>query len=111
WLGTVAEGDWISGPGIRGNEERLAGRFLVDAALREPHAKSILRLGLERWKRGETDDINALEPLYPRPSPAEENQTPLRGVKEGRKALRYVWPGVNGDGDKRNPPPSPLAPG
>ena len=75
WLGTVAQSGWISGPGIRGNEERLAGRFLVDAVSREPRAESILRLGLERWQRGETDDINALEPLYLRPSAAEEQQT------------------------------------
>jgi len=74
WLGTVAQNGWISGPGIRGNESRLAGHLLVDAALREPRAESIHRLGLERLYRGETDNINALEPLYLRPSAAEEQQ-------------------------------------
>jgi tRNA threonylcarbamoyladenosine biosynthesis protein TsaB len=74
WLGTAGQSGWISGPGIKGNEERLVGRCLVDATLREPRAESILHLGLERWKRGDTDDINGLEPLYLRPSAAEEQQ-------------------------------------
>src|SRR5260370_6624143 len=72
WLGTVAEKGWISGPGIRGKEERLQGRLLVEAQFREPQAESILHLGLERLRRGERDNCFTLEPLYLRPSAAEE---------------------------------------
>jgi len=62
----------ISGPGIRGKEERLPGRWLAEPFCREPTPESLLLLGLERLERGERDDFWALEPLYLRPSAAEE---------------------------------------
>jgi len=37
-----------------------------------PRASSLLGLALERWRRGERDDPFAVEPLYLRPSSAEE---------------------------------------
>jgi tRNA threonylcarbamoyladenosine biosynthesis protein TsaB len=72
WLATVAEDTWISGPGIRGKEERLSGHRLVEANCREPLPQSLLHLGLERYQRGEGDEFWSLEPLYLRPSAAEE---------------------------------------
>jgi tRNA threonylcarbamoyladenosine biosynthesis protein TsaB len=79
WLGTVAESGWISGPGITGKEERLSGRLLVDSPYREPLAESILQIGLERLRKGEKDDCYTLEPLYLRPSAAEEQFSAKRG--------------------------------
>jgi tRNA A37 threonylcarbamoyladenosine modification protein TsaB len=37
-----------------------------------PQPQSLLAVGLERWRRGERDDPFAVEPLYLRPSSAEE---------------------------------------
>jgi tRNA A37 threonylcarbamoyladenosine modification protein TsaB len=39
---------------------------------RQPRAESLLRLALVRWRAGEREDVYALEPLYLRPSSAEE---------------------------------------
>jgi tRNA threonylcarbamoyladenosine biosynthesis protein TsaB len=72
WLADLVEGVWISGPGVRGHEEHLRDRLLVDAVKREPLPESLLQIGLERFQRGERDDFWTLEPLYLRPSAAEE---------------------------------------
>jgi tRNA threonylcarbamoyladenosine biosynthesis protein TsaB len=72
WLGNVPAEVWISGPGVSGKESRLTGRRLVDASRREPLPESLLRLGLERHRAGQSDDLWNLEPLYLRPSAAEE---------------------------------------
>jgi tRNA threonylcarbamoyladenosine biosynthesis protein TsaB len=79
WLGSVGESGWISGPGIKGKEERLLGRLLVEAAIREPLGESILRIGLERLRKGEKDDCYTLEPLYLRPSAAEQQFSANQG--------------------------------
>ena len=83
WLGTVAETGWISGPGIKGKEERLRGRLLVAESLRDPLAESILQLGLQRLRKGEADDCFTLEPLYLRPSAAEE-QSQIRAASRSQ---------------------------
>lgn len=72
WQETLAKDAWTSGPGIKGKEEQLQGRLLVEPLCRDPQVDSILHIGLERWQRGEKDDIYTLEPLYLRPSAAEE---------------------------------------
>ncbi len=72
WLSRAEPEAWLSGSGIRGKEDRLSQRLVVDAAAREPRPESLLALGLERHARGERDDVFALEPLYLRPSAAEE---------------------------------------
>jgi tRNA threonylcarbamoyladenosine biosynthesis protein TsaB len=72
WLDTISESGWISGPGIKGKEELLHGGLLVEESLRDPRAESILHLGLERLRKSEADDCFSLEPLYLRPSAAEE---------------------------------------
>ena len=38
----------------------------------EPGPAALLEIGLERYRRGERDDVLAVEPLYLRPSSAEE---------------------------------------
>ncbi len=73
WLPTLPAGAWVSGPGLRKHEARLpASAHAVPPAEREPNAERLLHLGLERFARGERDDLWAVEPLYLRPSSAEE---------------------------------------
>jgi tRNA threonylcarbamoyladenosine biosynthesis protein TsaB len=73
WLPWLAEGVWVTGPGLRKHGNRLpAGAPLVEPADREARPESLLRIGLARYQRGERDDLWAVEPLYLRPSSAEE---------------------------------------
>jgi tRNA threonylcarbamoyladenosine biosynthesis protein TsaB len=72
WLAELDDRVWISGPGVRGHEEELRERPLVDAAKCDPLTESLLQIGLERFRRGERDEYWTLEPLYLRPSAAEE---------------------------------------
>ncbi len=71
----------MSGPGLHRWAARLpAGVPVVDAGLWDPQAESLLRLGLARYTAGERDDPFALEPLYLRPSSAEEQQARRGGA-------------------------------
>jgi tRNA threonylcarbamoyladenosine biosynthesis protein TsaB len=73
WLDGLETETWVSGPGLRGNENRFASQaHLVEAVSWDPQPASLLRLGLARYQRGERDDPWTLEPLYLRPSSAEE---------------------------------------
>ena len=73
WVKTLDPSVWISGPGLQDKESRLPrGQPVVSAEAREPRAESLLILGLDRFKKGEGDDLWTLEPLYLRPSSAEE---------------------------------------
>jgi len=72
WLAALTSDVWISGPGVREEDERFRNLSLVDATVREPGPRSLLELGLARLARGEKDDLWKLEPLYLRPSAAEE---------------------------------------
>jgi tRNA threonylcarbamoyladenosine biosynthesis protein TsaB len=73
WLARLGEGVWVSGPGLRGHEARLPpGTPVVPPETWDPKPESLLRLGLPRFLRGESDDVYAVEPLYLRRSSAEE---------------------------------------
>jgi tRNA threonylcarbamoyladenosine biosynthesis protein TsaB len=73
WLGRHDPAIWVSGPGVGIVEGRLpAGCCVVEAAQREPQPQSVLQLGLEKYRAGQLADPWALEPLYARPSSAEE---------------------------------------
>jgi tRNA threonylcarbamoyladenosine biosynthesis protein TsaB len=64
---------WVTGPGLRGKEDPLHGDARVlDPARWDPSPQSLLQLGLTRFAKGERDDFWSLEPLYLRPSSAEE---------------------------------------
>lgn len=72
WL-AQSPAPWVSGPGLRLHRGRLpAGVRAVEEALWEPRPESLLVLALRRWRAGERDDPFAVEPLYLRPSSAEE---------------------------------------
>lgn len=72
WLAGLEEATWVSGPGIEGQKSRLGKHLVVQSDQRESRPESLLRLGLGRFRRGERDDFWKLEPLYLRPSAAEE---------------------------------------
>jgi tRNA threonylcarbamoyladenosine biosynthesis protein TsaB len=73
WLAR-REGDaWVTGPGLRVSGRRLPdGVSVVPAEHWDPRAESLLSLGLARYRVGERDDVWTVEPLYLRPSSAEE---------------------------------------
>ncbi|HEY7153891.1 MAG TPA: tRNA (adenosine(37)-N6)-threonylcarbamoyltransferase complex dimerization subunit type 1 TsaB [Gemmataceae bacterium] len=73
WLAAREADTAVMGPGLRKWAARLPAEVpLVDASLWEPRSASLLRIGLTRYLAGERDDPWALEPLYLRPSSAEE---------------------------------------
>jgi tRNA threonylcarbamoyladenosine biosynthesis protein TsaB len=73
WLATREKNAWVTGPGLFKLASRLPAEVpQVDASLWEPHPESLLRLGLGRYRAGERSNPWTLEPLYLRPSSAEE---------------------------------------
>ncbi len=69
----LAEGAWVTGPGLHRHQAQLpASVHAVAPEQREPRPESLLQIGLARYLRGERDDAWAMEPLYLRPSSAEE---------------------------------------
>jgi tRNA threonylcarbamoyladenosine biosynthesis protein TsaB len=73
---------WVSGPGLRKFAERLPPHWKIPAeSMWDPHPSSVLEIGLGRYWAGESDDPWKLEPLYLRPSSAEE-----------KWAARDQWP-------------------
>lgn len=86
WLARLEPGIWVSGPGVSLCESSIpAGNPLVPPERRDAQPSSLLQIGLERWRRGERDDMWKMEPLYLRPSNAEENWDRLKLDKETRK--------------------------
>jgi tRNA threonylcarbamoyladenosine biosynthesis protein TsaB len=79
WLTDRDAAASVTGPGLRKWESKLPPDVpRVDSSLWDPDAESLLRLGLQRFLAGERDDVWALEPLYLRPSSAEEQWNALR---------------------------------
>ena len=73
WLTEKDKPSHVSGPGLRDKQDRIPeGVNVVEMHDWQPRAESLLRLGLPRFLRGEKDDVWAVEPLYLRPSAAEE---------------------------------------
>jgi tRNA threonylcarbamoyladenosine biosynthesis protein TsaB len=73
WLVTRDPNAWVTGPALRVHGPRLPGEVnQVATDAWDPRAASLLEIGLERLARDEADDVYALEPLYLRPSSAEE---------------------------------------
>jgi tRNA threonylcarbamoyladenosine biosynthesis protein TsaB len=71
----------VAGPGLRRWAPHLTDcECLTPEDCWDPRPESLLQLGLARYLAGERDDVYSLEPLYLRPSSAEEQwqarQTP-----------------------------------
>ena len=63
----------MSGPGLRLYRDRLpAAIHPLEEARWDPQVEGLLQLARQRWAGGEHDDPWAVEPLYLRPSSAEE---------------------------------------
>ncbi|MFL5339402.1 MAG: tRNA (adenosine(37)-N6)-threonylcarbamoyltransferase complex dimerization subunit type 1 TsaB [Gemmataceae bacterium] len=74
WLAALEPDVVVSGPGLRLCEGRLPARNpAAPPETRDPLPGSLLELGLRRWRAAEADNPWVLEPLYLRPSNAEEN--------------------------------------
>ena len=86
WLAGLTPGVWVSGPGLAAHEAQVpAANPRVVIERRDPQPSCLLELGLERWRRGETDDPWKLEPLYLRPSNAEETWDRRKANKEASR--------------------------
>jgi tRNA threonylcarbamoyladenosine biosynthesis protein TsaB len=73
WLAAREPSAWVTGPGLHKWAGRLPAEIpIVDAILWEPQPASLLHIGLARYRAGERDDPWQVEPLYLRPSSAEE---------------------------------------
>lgn len=73
WLTLVPPGAAVSGPGLtRWRSQLPEGMPVVEEAAWHPGVASLLRLGLARLRDDERDSPFTLEPLYLRPSSAEQ---------------------------------------
>lgn len=77
WLAERPPEGFATGPGVRAYRTAITDHVVAEH-LWDPQPESVLRLGLERIKAGEHDDLYKLEPLYLRPSGAEEKWATLR---------------------------------
>ncbi len=73
WLTDRNAAAWTTGPGVSVVASRLPPSSRVIAPdRREPAVESLHSIGLARYQAGRFDDLRALEPLYARPSSAEQ---------------------------------------
>src|SRR5262249_14335923 len=73
WLDTRQQDGWVSGPGLRPYGNRLpSGSQIVDSTSWDPQPGSLLCIGLAKFRNGQRDDPLTVEPIYLRPSAAEE---------------------------------------
>jgi tRNA threonylcarbamoyladenosine biosynthesis protein TsaB len=80
WLAGLGPAARVSGPGLRVYRSQLPAEVHpVDEAAWDPQAESLLQIGLRRYLAAERDDVWAAEPLYLRPSAAEEKWSNLGG--------------------------------
>jgi tRNA threonylcarbamoyladenosine biosynthesis protein TsaB len=73
WLRSRPPEVWLTGPAM----ESWSGKLSADVPLTprltwHPTVESLLALGLARQRRGEFNDLGRLQPLYARPSAAEQ---------------------------------------
>jgi tRNA threonylcarbamoyladenosine biosynthesis protein TsaB len=73
WLAARDASAAVTGPGLQKWAARLSAEVpVLEASLWEPQSASLLQIGLTRYHAGKHDDPWTLEPLYLRPSSAEE---------------------------------------
>jgi tRNA threonylcarbamoyladenosine biosynthesis protein TsaB len=73
WLSQLPPDVWVGGPGLEQQRDRVPPnvRTLAEEAW-HPRPESLLQFGVSRVRAGQRDDPFTLEPLYLRPSSAEE---------------------------------------
>jgi tRNA threonylcarbamoyladenosine biosynthesis protein TsaB len=81
WLARRDATTWVTGPGLHRWKTHIpeCARVAPETCW-DPQPQSLLRFGIARYLAGESDDPYALEPLYLRPSSAEE-QWHARGAR------------------------------
>jgi hypothetical protein len=72
WLATRDPAAALSGPAVAVYASRWQGITLIESSLRVPSIQGMLALGMRRYRAGERDDPWRLDPIYCRPSAAEE---------------------------------------
>jgi tRNA threonylcarbamoyladenosine biosynthesis protein TsaB len=73
WLARRSPSRWATGPGLLTHAKPIgAADNLVPAECWLPKLESLLELGVEQGKRLSAEEVFALEPLYLRPSSAEQ---------------------------------------
>jgi tRNA threonylcarbamoyladenosine biosynthesis protein TsaB len=83
WVAGRDPDAWVTGPGLTLYGPRLSSEVrLVEAEAQAPRVASVLAVGMQRWGQGEQDDLWSLEPIYGRPSSAEEKWN-ARGTDGG----------------------------
>jgi tRNA threonylcarbamoyladenosine biosynthesis protein TsaB len=82
WLAGREARAWVTGPGLhRWGAHLPAGVLAAGPEYHDPTPEAVLRLGLAKYESGGRDDVFALEPLYLRPSSAEEQWDARRATK------------------------------
>ena len=73
WLGQIDPSVAVSGPCLTAHLVKIPNEVQrIPPTLWDPQPASILHLGMRRWSNGERDNVLGMEPLYLRPSSAEE---------------------------------------
>jgi tRNA threonylcarbamoyladenosine biosynthesis protein TsaB len=73
WLVDRDRGKWLTGPGLRVHQTRLDKECrCVSDEYWDPQPQTLLALGRSRYQTGQRDDFRHIEPIYLRPSSAEE---------------------------------------
>jgi tRNA threonylcarbamoyladenosine biosynthesis protein TsaB len=73
WLEKTGKHAWVTGPGLRLHQRLIAdSRPCLPPELWDPQPATLLELAYERYQAGESDDLWRMEPIYLRPSSAEE---------------------------------------
>jgi tRNA threonylcarbamoyladenosine biosynthesis protein TsaB len=76
WLASLLPGDVVTGPAVARWERLISPECrIVSAEHRSPKAESLLMLALRDAAEGRFADLRSLEPIYLRPSAAEEKLT------------------------------------
>jgi tRNA threonylcarbamoyladenosine biosynthesis protein TsaB len=77
WLTSLSPGDTVTGPGLTHLANALPkGVDIADQHAWQPVAENVGKVGWERFRRGEEDDLWKLVPDYYRLSAAEERKGP-----------------------------------
>jgi tRNA threonylcarbamoyladenosine biosynthesis protein TsaB len=73
WLSSRSKQSLVTGPGLHRRAPDIpGGERIAPESIWDPRPESVLAAGLKRFLAGERDDVYKVEPLYLRPSSAEE---------------------------------------